>query len=70
DPGIPESFKVLIKEMQSLCINVEVLSAAGEQIEMRELDEESLRTVEALGIDLQRPERGTDEDDLARAARR
>ena len=69
DPGIPESFKVLIKEMQSLCINVEVLSAAGEHIEMRELDEESLRTVEALGIDLQRPERGSDEDDLARAAR-
>ena len=70
DPGIPESFKVLIKEMQSLCINVEVLSAAGEHIEMRELDEESLRSVEALGIDLQRPERGSDEDDLARAARR
>ena len=68
DPGIPESFKVLIKEMQSLCINVEVLSAAGEHIEMRELDEESLRTVEALGIDLQRPERGSDEDDLARTA--
>ena len=70
DPGIPESFKVLIKEMQSLCINVEVLSAAGEHIEMRELDEESLRTVEALGIDLQRPERGSDEDDLARSAGR
>ena len=70
DPGIPESFKVLIKEMQSLCINVEVLSAAGEHIEMRELDEESLRTVEALGIDLQRPERGSDEDDLARSAHR
>ena len=70
DPGIPESFKVLIKEMQSLCINVEVLSAAGEHIEMRELDEESLRTVEALGIDLQRPERGSDEDDLARSAAR
>ena len=70
DPGIPESFKVLIKEMQSLCINVEVLSAQGEHIEMRELDEESLRTVEALGIDLQRPERGSDEDDLARSATR
>ena len=70
EPGIPESFKVLIKEMQSLCINVEVLSAAGEHIEMRELDEESLRTVEALGIDLQRPERGSDEDDLARIAGR
>jgi len=70
DPGIPESFKVLIKEMQSLCINVEVLSAAGEQIEMRELDEDSLRSLESLGIDLQRPERGSDEDDLARAAAR
>ena len=68
DPGIPESFKVLIKEMQSLCINVEVLSAAGEHIEMRELDEESLRSLESLGIDLQRPERGSDEDDLARTA--
>ncbi|MCY4424174.1 MAG: DNA-directed RNA polymerase subunit beta [Acidimicrobiaceae bacterium] len=70
DPGIPESFKVLIKEMQSLCINVEVLSAAGEHIEMRELDEESLRSLESLGIDLQRPERGSDEDDLARTAGR
>ena len=70
DPGIPESFKVLIKEMQALCINVEVLSSQGEQIEMRELDEESLRSVEALGIDLQRPERGSDEDDLARTAAR
>ena len=70
DPGIPESFKVLIKEMQSLCLNVEVLSSRGEQIEMRELDEESLRTVEALGIDLQRPERGTDEDDRARIVAR
>ena len=35
EPGIPESFKVLIKEMQSLCLNVEVLSTTGEQIEMR-----------------------------------
>ncbi len=70
DPGLPESFKVLIKEMQSLCINVEVLSARGEQIEMRELDEESLRSLEALGIDLQRPERGSDEDDLARTVAR
>ena len=29
EPGIPESFKVLIKEMQSLCLNVEVLSSDG-----------------------------------------
>ena len=70
EPGIPESFKVLIKEMQSLCLNVEVLSRTGEEIEMRELDEETFRTVEELGIDLQRPERGSDEEDAARAAAR
>ena len=70
EPGIPESFKVLIKEMQSLCLNVEVLSHTGEEIEMRELDEETFRTVEELGIDLQRPERGSDEEDAARAAAR
>ncbi|MDP9235104.1 MAG: DNA-directed RNA polymerase subunit beta, partial [Actinomycetota bacterium] len=43
-PGIPESFKVLIKEMQSLCLNVEVLSAEGEEIEMKEIDEDIFRT--------------------------
>ncbi len=37
---------------------------------MRELDEETFRTVEELGIDLQRPERGSDEEDAARAAAR
>jgi len=70
EPGIPESFKVLIKEMQALCINVEVLAKDGAEIEMRELDEEIFRTTEELGIDLTRPERGTDEDDARRAAGR
>ncbi len=56
EPGIPESFRVLIKEMQSLCLNVEMLSA-GEEVELRELEEESYRSVESLGIDLSRPER-------------
>jgi DNA-directed RNA polymerase subunit beta len=67
EPGIPESFKVLIKEMQALCLNVEVLSTTGEEIEMRELDEDIFRTAEELGIDLSRPERGSDEDDDRRA---
>ena len=58
EPGIPESFKVLIKEMQALCLNVEVLAKTGEEIEMRELDEDIFRTAEELGIDLSRPERG------------
>jgi DNA-directed RNA polymerase subunit beta len=66
EPGIPESFKVLIKEMQALCLNVEVLSTTGEEIEMRELDEEAFRAVEELGIDLSRPERGTDDEDERR----
>jgi len=70
EPGIPESFKVLIKEMQALCLNVEVLSVTGDEIEMRELDEDIFRTAEELGIDLSRPERGSDEEDAARQAGR
>ena len=61
EPGIPESFKVLVKEMQSLCLNVEVLSAEGHEIEIREADEDAFRAAEELGIDLSRPERYSDE---------
>ena len=67
EPGIPESFKVLIKEMQALCLNVRVMNEDGQEVEIRELDEDAFRTTEALGIDLSRPERGTDEEDAARA---
>jgi DNA-directed RNA polymerase subunit beta len=56
EPGIPESFKVLIKEMQSLCLNVEVRSSSGEEIELRETDEDVFRAAEELGIDLSRRE--------------
>ncbi len=56
EPGIPESFKVLIKEMQSLCLNVEVLSSDGQAIEMKDSDEDVFRAVEELGIDLSRRE--------------
>ncbi len=56
EPGIPESFKVLVKEMQSLCLNVEMLSA-GEEVQLKELDEDVFRTAESLGIDISRPER-------------
>ena len=54
DSGIPESFKVLLKEMQSLCLNVEVLSSDGTSIEMKESDDEVYRAAEELGIDLSR----------------
>jgi len=56
EPGIPESFKVLIKEMQSLCLNVEVLSSDGQTIEMREAEDDVFRAAEELGIDLSRRE--------------
>jgi DNA-directed RNA polymerase subunit beta len=56
DSGIPESFKVLVKEMQSLCLNVEVLSQDGTAIEMRDAEEDVFRAAEELGIDLSRRE--------------
>ena len=70
DPGIPESFKVLIKEMQALCMEVEVYSRTGEEIEIREMDEDIYWTTEELGIDISRPERGSDEEDARREAER
>jgi DNA-directed RNA polymerase subunit beta len=57
EPGIPESFKVLLKELQSLCLNVEVLSSDGAAIEMRDNDDEDLERAAAnLGINLSRNE--------------
>ncbi|KLO63471.1 DNA-directed RNA polymerase subunit beta [Dermacoccus sp. PE3] len=56
EPGIPESFKVLIKEMQSLCLNVEVLSSDGTAIDLRDSEQEVFRAAEELGIDLSRRE--------------
>jgi DNA-directed RNA polymerase subunit beta len=65
EPGIPESFKVLLKELQSLCLNVEVLSSDGAAIEMRDGDDEDLERAAAnLGINLSRNESAT-VDDLA-----
>jgi DNA-directed RNA polymerase subunit beta len=56
EPGIPESFKVLLKELQSLCLNVEVLSSDGVAVEMRDTDDDVFRAAEELGIDLSRRE--------------
>jgi DNA-directed RNA polymerase subunit beta len=52
EPSIPESFKVLLKEMQSLALDVRVESEEGAQVEVREEDDELLRAAEELGIDL------------------
>ncbi|QLQ15226.1 MAG: DNA-directed RNA polymerase subunit beta [Micropruina sp.] len=53
EPGIPESFKVLVKEMKSLCLNVEVLSSDGQVVELRD-SEDDFRASEEFGIDLSR----------------
>ncbi|MBC9937352.1 MULTISPECIES: DNA-directed RNA polymerase subunit beta [unclassified Leucobacter] len=52
EPGVPESFRVLMKEMQSLCLNVEVLGADGQAVNLRDNDDEAHRTAEELGINL------------------
>ena len=58
DPGIPESFKVLLKELQSLCLNVEVLAADGTPMELSSDDDDELENANAaLGINLSRDER-------------
>ncbi|MGM0366585.1 MAG: DNA-directed RNA polymerase subunit beta [Actinomycetota bacterium] len=50
-PGIPESFKVLIKEMQSLGLDVEVISEEGKEVDVSAEEDEIMRTVKDLGID-------------------
>ncbi|AFM39548.1 DNA-directed RNA polymerase subunit beta [Desulfosporosinus acidiphilus SJ4] len=52
EPGIPESFKVLIKEMQSLGLDVRVLSSDDQEIEIHDTDEDIAETAKELGIDL------------------
>jgi DNA-directed RNA polymerase subunit beta len=52
EPSIPESFKVLLKEMQSLALDVNVVSDDGARAEMGDEDDDLLRAAEELGIDL------------------
>jgi DNA-directed RNA polymerase subunit beta len=52
EPGLPESFRVLMKEMQSLCLNVEVLNTEGHVMEMRESEDDAYQAAESLGISL------------------
>ena len=52
EPSIPESFKVLLKEMQSLALDVNVKSEEGGGVEIRDEDDDLLRAAEELGIDL------------------
>ena len=67
EPGIPESFKVLIQEMRSLGLDVKVQDENGATIEIQETEEDVFRTAEELGIDLRtnQPMAGTEEDERA-----
>ena len=51
-PGVPESFKVLLKEMQSLALDIQVISEEGGSLEVAEEEDDLLRAAEELGIDL------------------
>jgi len=53
EPGVPESFKVLVKELQALCLDVRVLSADRREIDLREMEEEVVDTARSLGINLE-----------------
>jgi len=57
EPGVPESFKVLIKELQSLCLDVKVLSENNEEIEIREIDDDISETAKELGLDIPTPDK-------------
>lgn len=57
EPGVPESFKVLIKELQSLGLDVKVLSENDEEIEIREIDDDISEAAKELGLDIQTPDR-------------
>ncbi len=56
EPGVPESFKVLIKELQSLGMDVKMLSSNEEEIEMRELDDEDDQASEKLNLNFESSE--------------
>ncbi len=61
-PGIPESFKVLLKELQALCLNVEVLSADGDVVNLSDDDDDLERAASNLGINLSHDENASVED--------
>jgi DNA-directed RNA polymerase subunit beta len=53
EPGVPESFKVLLKELQALCLDVKVLSEDKREIQLKEIEEDIAETARALGINLE-----------------
>ncbi|MDI3533708.1 MAG: DNA-directed polymerase subunit beta [Thermosediminibacterales bacterium] len=63
EPGVPESFKVLIKELQSLCLDVKVLSEEQEEIEIKESDDDDEDTLEELKVNIEGTEERNDDND-------
>jgi DNA-directed RNA polymerase subunit beta len=61
EPGVPESFKVLIKELQSLGMDVKILSENEEEIEMKEMDDEDEATGDKLNLNIEGAEVGAAE---------
>ncbi len=59
EPGVPESFKVLIKELQSLGLNIKVMTEDNEEVEIREYDEDINDTVRELNLNME----GTEEEE-------
>ncbi|MOA12205.1 DNA-directed RNA polymerase subunit beta [compost metagenome] len=60
EPGVPESFKVLIKELQSLGMDVKILTENEEEIEMKEMDDEEDATGDKLNLNLEGAEAGVE----------
>jgi DNA-directed RNA polymerase subunit beta len=68
EPGVPESFKVLIKELQSLCLDVKVLTEEAEEIQIKEEDDDVKEMAKELGLEIEAPheviyEEETEEND-------
>jgi DNA-directed RNA polymerase subunit beta len=70
EPGVPESFKVLIKELQSLALDVRILSEDAKEIEIKETDDDPASVAPSLGLNLDGRELGTEEESPAVSAPR
>ncbi len=63
EPGVPESFKVLIKELQSLSLDVRILSEDAKEIEIKESDDDPASSSQSLGLNIDGNETGKDEEE-------
>jgi len=68
EPGVPEAFKVMIKELQSLGLDVKVYTENDEEIEIREVDDDVSEAAKELGLDIHAPDRlvseGYEDDEI------